>query len=259
MKQKNKKILIVVIALAVLAGVYIYYMGGTPSEQGTTFIDKVTDKVNSLISGVEDRGSNGWYDPVSGQCWTTPTSLNGGTHDVACCFDIGGYQVDCKDASKKLSNTQVVFAVYFPAGGVSTPGIYNVMHTITLTNTMNIDFTKVWIESASWTSSPSQSAGNTEINTGYVTMVGFNNAMAGGPLTVAAGPSHTRSFSSGMINLQLLSPDKNTPVTYTSAIVAKGSYLAGATPMNWTSPTKVLTFVVTKEEAGFDITINWGI
>lgn len=283
-KYSNKTIWIVAIIAAVLIGFYLYNYQGTPGSE--TAVDKLSAYVKNVVGGGgsggsgtgfgsegvstsgEDRGSNGWFDKASGQCWTTPTALKGGTKELyVCCGDAEGYQVDCQGTAR-LSDKPVwdmslytgTYAIFFPSGGTSTPNKYVIAPTVTLTNTQNIDFSSAWIESFSWTSSPSQTAGNTAMNAASnptaAPIVGWNSAFAG-PLTVAAGTDHTQVFPMGSIDLQALSPSKTTPVVYTSALVAKGAYIAGTTLTNYTSPVKAFSFTVTKEEVGFDVTISW--
>ena len=221
-------------------------------SQGTT--------ITNLLSGgdTEDRGNNGWYNPVTQQCMTTPTSLDGGTKPfIECCYDELKYQVDCNDATKRLTKVPGTFAVYSrisPAGGISK--ISYVQHTITISNAKNTDFTSVWIEPVTWTASPTYAAGITEISADYAIMTGTAN---GKPLTIAA-PGNSTSFSSGQIDLQLLSPSKDTTVTYNATLTTKGTYvLPNGTINTYTNPTtNTLTFAVTKEEVGFNVVVSLG-
>lgn len=231
-KGKSNIFLYVIIA-SVIIGIYFYATG-------------------SNIISVANRGSNGWYDPTTQQCWSTPTGLQGGTlPSYSCCFDQEGYQVDCQGPNR-LSTKPLIFAIFFPAGGTSTPGKYWLATTIGITNTANTDFSKVWIESADWTSSPSYLVGNTELNNKFLSVEGFNNAMAG-PLIQGGTP---RYFSTtGTVNLQTLSLNRTSPEVYTGIILAKGSYTAGGIETNISS-TKTLVFTVTKEEAGFSVDVT---
>ena len=85
--KNNNTMLIVIVAVAILVGAYFYFSGTAVTA---------------------DRGANGWWNVEAQQCWTTPTSLNGGTNPVtSCCFDQEGYQVDCQ-GSARLSDEPLV-------------------------------------------------------------------------------------------------------------------------------------------------------
>jgi hypothetical protein len=193
--------------------------------------------------------------------------LQGGVKPFySCCFDQKGYQVDCSDATKKLSANPEVFAVYFPSGGTSTPGIYSAAHTLTISNAKNTAFTKVWIEPVTWSSTLSpatptwaaQATAVSAVNTKWATMTGSSNTMAG-PIDKSGGASPSRAFAmTGTIDLQTLSPSKDQAVTYTASVVTKGTYLVDGVSTTFTAPTETAAFTVTKEEVGFSVSISYG-
>lgn len=241
MKQKfyESPIVIIIAVIAIIA--VLYFSSGS-----------------NLLSGLgSDRGNNGWYNAATQECWSTPTALNGGNQPggVSCCFDQAGYQVRCDDAKKKLSNVQQVFAVYQPdyPNGTAAPGEFTVTHSIAIANpavTGAVPLDKVWIESATWTSSPSNTNGNNALNSAYNRVEGINSTYAGGILVGGT----QKNFPSMPIDLQTLDPS-GTGTIYTLTMVAKSTAYGGMLNGSQTI-TKVMK--VSKETIGFTVTMNWG-
>jgi hypothetical protein len=247
MKKNNKTILIIAVIVTVLIGYYFY-------SQGKIDLGNLGDKLN-LDNAFSDRGNNGYWNVDSQECWTTPTSLNGGSQEsnvVSCCFDQEGYQVDCTDASKRLSSTQMIFAVYAPQGLTATPGIFSVAHTITIANTGSVALEKVWIDTAVWSSSPSNPTGNLDLTTAYARILGETSTYAG---AIAVGGA-SKSFPTLPISLQDLDVTASGGTIYTLALNAKAraynGQLTSSLPLS-------RTMKITKEAIGFSVDIVWGI
>lgn len=250
MKKKNNKAIAWIVAAVILAVIIFMYSQGSTTSPGTSDTGILDKAKNAFANLGYDRGNNGWYNAETGECWTTPTSLNGGTQEgglVSCCFDKDGYQVDCKDASKKLSDTALVFAVYWPQGyATSTPEMFYVTHTIMISNTGAIDLDKVWVSSATWTSS--NTAGNTILNANYSRIVGSATSYAG-PILVGGTP---RNFPSNVIRLQDL--DSGSGTNYTLTLVAQAT--AANAELN-SSQTITRWMYVKKESIGFSVDLSW--
>ena len=234
MKNKNT-ILIIAVVIVLIAGIYFYSQGS----------------FGNILQ--PDRGSNGYWNAEAQECWTTPNALNGGKQEgnlVSCCFDQAGYQVDCLNADKRLSGNQLVFAVYFPTGGASTPGIFLVAHTITISNTGSIPLESVWVDTATWTSSPVNTVGNSNLAAAYSRIIGSSSSYAG---AIAVGGA-AKSFPTNFINLQDLDVLGTVGTVYTLNLNAKatayGGTLTSAIPL-------VKTMKVTKESIGFSVDIVW--
>lgn len=225
-KKAETKTLLIVIILAVAIIGYFYFFGevGVPSG-------------GDLSPGQRGGIINGYYDKATGQCWIDKDSPPGmypigqiETTLFQCCLNQAAQQVDCNDATKTIP-----FAIY-----QGVPGIFSVTHGVKITNTGNVDITKGWIDTATWTPI------HTTLTTAYSGMVGSASVQAG-PILVA----NYRTFSSTAIDLQAIG-GTGTPITYTLSLVTKGS----ATGLADFSKTTPATITVTKEAIGFDVVIT---
>lgn len=241
MKKNSKTILIVAIVAAVLVGYYFY-------SQGKLDLNNID--LDNILS---DRGNNGYWNVETRECWTTPNSLSGGTQEgniVSCCFDQAGYQVDCTDASKRLSNTQMIFAVYAPQGLTPTPGIFSVAHTITIANTGSVALDDVWVDSVSWSANPANPVGVASLNRNYSRIIG-SAVTYSGPIAVGGA---SRPFPTDLISLQSLDAAVSGGTTYTLTLNAKASAYGGQ--LISTLPLS-RTMKITKEAIGFSVDIVW--
>jgi hypothetical protein len=258
--MKNKLLTVLVIAaLVVIAGIYFY-----ASSQGTTISDVINNAVNTASGGTEslsDRGHDGYWNEQYRQCWSTPNALDGGNQGgVSCCFDIEGYQVQC-EGDKRLSDAPYTlnFAIFqkdYPSG-MSYPEKFGLASTFTISNpayTGGSPLEKVWIESATWTSSPINTAGNTILNAAYAPIVGINAAGCGGAACARQIPVGSEiNFPTNLVDLQAL--DNVNGTVYTLTMVAKSE--AYGWKINNTQ-TYTNSFRVTKEFANFNIVMTWG-
>lgn len=249
MKKKNNKAIAWIVAAVILA--VIIFMYSQDSTSTGTSDSGILDKAKEILSGKSsDRGNNGWYHAETDECWSTPTSLNGGNQGggmIQCCHDEDGYQVDCEDRSKRLSDEPQLFAVYWPQGyATSTPEIFYVSHSAVISNTGAIDLDKVWISSATWTSS--NSVGNAILNANYSRIVGPGTSYAG-PILVGGTP---RNFPSNTIRLQDL--DSGSGTNYTLTLVAQAT--AADSQLN-SSQTITRWMYVKKESIGFSVDLSW--
>jgi hypothetical protein len=265
MKKNDKTKKIIIIAIVALVGLFLLFSSvkdslttTTPSTGKTTIGEKITDIFNGG-GAYEDRGYNGWYNPETDECWTTPTSMSGGTGVTTCCRNDAGQQIDCEDPTKLLTNalgnTLGTFAIYTPVTpSGSTKSLAYVNHVVTITNSKNYDFEKVWFENFTFTSSPTNAVGLAEVHSDWWPKTTINNGQL-----LPSGSSV--SWSTSSIDLQKLSVNKDTPTTYSANIQTKGSYYAlenGTTLMYYTPATTPISFRVTKEEVGFTVVVNLG-
>lgn len=232
--QNNNIAILVVIALGVLA--YLYF--GGYFQQVPSGGDLSPDQKGGIV--------NGYYDSSSGQCWIDKDHPPGvyplgqvETSFFQCCLNQEGQQVDCNNPATLLQTGVISnpFAIY-----QGQPGIFSVTHGVKITNTGNVDITKAWINSATWT--PSNSA----LSTAYSGMVGSTSTQAG-----AIPKASYRTFSSSPIDLQAIG-GTGTPITYSLSLVTKGS----ATNLPDFTKTTNAQISVEKEEIGFDVVITLG-
>jgi hypothetical protein len=243
--KNNLLTILIIVAVVVALGIYAYSQSGSNST-----ISNLLSKV-----GISDRGNNGWYNSETKECWSTPTSLNGGKQKggVACCFDSEGYQVDCNNADKRLSNIQQVFALYwtdYPTG-TETPGMFTRAQSIGISNPSvsgAVPLDDVWISSAVWTSS--NSAGNTILNNAYarLTANGSSNQYSG---PIAVGGTQL-NFPALPVDLQAL--DSGSGTVYTLTLMVNSMSYSGQLNGSQTI-TKVMK--VTKQSVGFNVTMTW--
>jgi hypothetical protein len=252
MKKKNNKMIWVIAIVALLAIGFYFYSQKDTTTSGITASgsESGVSKLFGKLQG-SNRGNNGWYNAATDECWSTPTALNGGTQpEVECCFDIDGYQADCKDMTKRLSDSQYVFALYWPdyPTGTESAGMFNRAMNIVISNTnTNTPIEDVWISSAVWSSS--NTAGNTILNNAWarLTVNGSSNSYSG---PVAVGQN--RQFPAGTVNLQTLDNGSGTVYTLTMVIQAQayGSQIV-------TNQTIVKQMKVTKQAIGMNVSMTW--
>jgi len=229
--KTNTVVIFVIIAIAVLAMFLVF--GG-----GKDFLP------------AKGEITNGWWNEATEECWSASDRPAGVPYPIEeaqstmfqCCFDQQGYQIDCNDPSIKLGQKQIgaPFALY----GEVAPGIagyFSVAHTITISNTGNIDLSKVWIESATWTPA------HTELTTAYSQVIGSGSTYA-----IALPIGQATDFPTSAIDLQEIGTEAGQ--SYSLSLMSKAS----ATGLPDASKTTPATMYVKKETIGFSFDINIG-
>jgi len=228
MNKKGKQNKLIGLILLVAAVVGIYFLVIQPS--------------GGLLPQSEGDIVNGYWNEATQECWLDndhppgvyPPSGNILATFFQCCMNQAGQQINCNDPSEILG----AFAIY-----QGQAGFFTVAHGVTITNTGNIDLTKVWIESAIW------SPIHTALTTAYSGIVGSVN----GHLNVVKGGGYAL-FSTSAIDLQEIGGVPGSPKTYALSLVTKGS----ATNLADVSKTTPASITVEQEQIGFSVAINLG-
>lgn len=212
--------------IVVVAGFAFWYVSG-----GGTLIPSTPS---------EGEITNGHFDEATQQCWPDKDSPIGGEYPIGsigtdfyqCCLNQEDQQVDCNNPSSLLN----LFAIY-----QGNPGVFSIAHGVRIINTGNVDLTKVWIESATWTPT------HAELTDKYSPMIGIASTQSG---SVIVG--NQRPFSTGFIDLQAIGGTPGNPITYTLSLITKGS----ATNLVDVSKETSVSIVVEKEAIGFDVIVT---
>jgi len=214
--KKNNTTLILIIAAVIIVGLFMFRKGGIPETP-------IGGGTNGVWDGTSCKASDG-FDGTFFQC----------------CFNQGGQQVDCNDATKLIGLSSL--AIY-----QDNPGIFSVSQGVRLTNTGNVDIIGT-LTSASWSSVPTNTAGNTALNTAWSGMV--NN-----PQTIVT-PGGTYDWSSSIIDLQAIGGAPGSPVTYTLTLDTSAVDTGGQlTPVTQNGITR--SFTVEQEGITFGVTVTF--
>ncbi len=221
--QANVVFILIIIAIVVFTVFYIFKGEILPTREGEMI--------------------NGYWNEATQECWpdsSTPIDqpFTAGFDETLyqCCFNAQKQQVDCNDPSKLLES----FAVY-----QGNAGLFYVAHGIKLKNTGNVEITRAWIDSASW--SPTHAG----LSNAYSGIVGSIHGK--GPLCLSTGCDEV-AWSTGQIDLQAIGGSVGSPKTYSLALVTKGS-AEGLADFSKVTPA---TITVEKEDIGFSVVINLG-
>lgn len=172
----------------------------------------IKQPANSIVDGV--------YDEELGKCF--PPSGYSESTLYSCCFNRNKEQVSC-------STGESMQAIY-----QGTPGIFYVMHGISVTNTGNADIDSAYIESADWAPS------NTELDSAYSSVVGSSYAQV-----IPQGTSV--SWSTSEIDLQSVGTG-----TYDLLLSIRAQAQGLADVVN----TKSAQITVEAESVGFSIDVQ---
>ncbi len=199
----------------------------------------------------QDKIVNGWWNEATQECWTSQDHPPGDSYPVdesegmfaSCCFNDNSDQVDCNDPTK-IIGSGTLQAIYGAGGQAGVPGIFYVVHTITLTNDGSVVIDNSWVDSATWTPS------HAELTTAYAPIIGQASSYAG-DLPVG----NARDFPTGLIDLRLIAGEVGSPITYDLELIAKASAYGGELNSERQVSGQI---IVEKESLGFSIDIGWG-